>query len=117
MDNGHVITYCLLGSKFEKYLILCVKIRAFWTVKTFIELKLEIIPLHLFKYRNDLIPPHTKSSFNSMKVLTVLNVIAKNALFFMHKIRYFLNLLPKSVIETIPSNAPNNAPYPWLNIS
>ena len=34
--------------------------------------------------------------------------MATNALIFMHKIRYFANLLPKSVTETIPNNAPNN---------
>ena len=50
-----------------------------------------------FRYRDGII----------MKVLTVQNVIAKNALIFMHKITYFQNLLPKSVRETLPNNAHN----------
>ena len=42
-----------------------------------------------------------------MKVLTVQNVIANNARIFMLKIRYFPNLLPKSLRETLSNNAPN----------
>ena len=63
-----------------------------------------------FKYREIvlfLFLKHTKFSFNSMEVLTVQNVIAKNGLIFMHKIIYFPNLPSKSVRETIPNNAPN----------
>ena len=51
-----------LGSKFGKYLILCMKIRAFlaktfWIVKTYVELKLEfvcegIIPSRYLKLKN-----------------------------------------------------------------
>ena len=59
-----------------------------------------------FKYRDGEIPTHTKSTFNEMSVLTVQNLILKNALIFMHKVRYFPELLPKSIRETIPSNAP-----------
>ena len=52
-----------------------------------------------FKYYPSIIPTHTNSSLNSMKVLTAQNVIAKNALIFM--IRYFPNSPPKSVRGTI----------------
>ena len=60
-----------------------------------------------FKYRDGMIPSHTKSSFNSMKVLTVQNFIAKNALIFIHKVLCFPHLLPKSVRETVPNNVLN----------
>ena len=65
-----------------------------------------------FKFRDGIIPTHTKSTFNEMNVLTVQNVVVKNALIFMHKIRYFPDLLPRSIRETIPSNAPiHNSTY------
>ena len=32
-----------LGYKYGKHITLCMKIRAFWTVKTFIELKLDFV--------------------------------------------------------------------------
>ena len=60
-----------------------------------------------FKYRDGYIPTHTKCSFNSMKILTVKNVIVKKALTFMHKIKYFPNLHPKSVRDTVPNYALN----------
>ena len=59
-----------------------------------------------FKYRDGIIPSHTKSTFKEMNVLTVQNLIVQNALIFMHKIKYFPTLLPKSIRETIPTNAP-----------
>ena len=58
-----------------------------------------------FKYRDGIIPTHTKSTFKEMNVLKVQNVIVKNALIFMHKIRYFPDLLPNLIRETIPGNA------------
>ena len=74
-----------------------------------------------FKYRDGIIPSHTKLTFKEMNVLTVQNVIVKNALIFMHKIRNVPTLIPKSIRETIPSNAPTqNSTHencaPWLEI-
>jgi exonuclease III len=57
-------------------------------------------------YKDGVLPSHTKASFNSYKILTIQNLIAKNAILFMHKVRSFGNLLPPSVKETIASNAP-----------
>ena len=57
-------------------------------------------------FKDGVLPTHTKTSFNKFKVLTVHNVIAKNALIFMHKINHFPNLLPSSVNETIAPDAP-----------
>ena len=46
-----------------------------------------IDPIVNFKYRDGIIPSHTKLTFEEMNVLTVQNVIVKNALIFMQKIR------------------------------
>ena len=62
-----------------------------------------------FKYRDGIIPLHTKSSFNSTKVLTVQNVLPKILLFSytLHKLIRFPHLLPNSVRNTVPNNGPN----------
>ena len=57
--------------------------------------------------------------FKEYKILTVQGVIALNALLFIHKVRHFPRSLPKSLLETIPANAPMpNSTYetcePWL---
>ena len=57
-------------------------------------------------YKDGVLPAHTKTGFNQYHVLTVQNVIAKNAFVFMHKINNFPHLLPTSVRETISPNAP-----------
>ena len=57
-------------------------------------------------YKEGKIPTHTKESFYKYNILTIHGIIIKNALIFMHKIKHFPELLPKSIRETIPENAP-----------
>ena len=57
-------------------------------------------------YRDGELPTHTKHSFHKYGVLTVHSIIVKNALIFMHKINNFPRLLPTSIRDTIPGNAP-----------
>ncbi len=57
-------------------------------------------------YKDGNIPTHTKESFNEMEILTVHNIIAVNALTFMHKVYNFPQSLPLSVRGTIAINAP-----------
>ncbi len=57
-------------------------------------------------YKDGVTPSHTKQSFNDMNILTVHNVIATNALTFIHKVRNFPESLPTSVRTTIAHDAP-----------
>ncbi len=57
-------------------------------------------------YKDGVTPSHTKQSFNDMKILTVHNVIATNALTFIHKVHNFPESLPPLVRNTIACNAP-----------
>ena len=57
-------------------------------------------------YKDGVIPSNTKPGFRRFNILTAQGVIAKNALTFMHKIINFPQLMPKSIRETIPSDAP-----------
>ena len=61
-----------------------------------------------FFYKNGKIPTHTKRSFNELQILTVHNIIATNALTFMHKVHNFPSSLPQSVRGTIASDAPTS---------
>ena len=60
-----------------------------------------------FKYRDGIIPTHTKSSFNSMKVLT--NFLAKNVHVSLHKIRIISKFTSKSERISVRKAIPNNA--------
>ena len=65
------------------------------------------MPGHVnYFYKDGTTPSHTKESFNDMKILTIHNVIATNALTFMHKIHNFPESLPLSVRNTIACDAP-----------
>jgi hypothetical protein len=59
-----------------------------------------------YYYKDGTLPSHTKAAFSEYKVLTVQNVIARNALIFMHKVHKFTEFIPVSVSETISANAP-----------
>ena len=59
-----------------------------------------------YKYKNGVLPGHTKLFFKEYNILTVQGVIALNALLFIHKVRHFPLSLPKSLQDTIPANAP-----------
>ena len=59
-----------------------------------------------YRYNDGELPAHTKQSFKEYNILTIHGIIIKNALLFMHKTMHFPNLLPPSIRETIPSNAP-----------
>ena len=61
---------------------LCCKITIPSSVNKSLEFAQPMAGFVNFKYRDGIIPTHTKSSFNCMKVLTVQDFIAKNALLF-----------------------------------
>ena len=74
-----------------------------------------------YYYKDGILPSHTKSAFSEYKVLTVQNVIARNALIFMHKVHKFTEFIPVSVSETISANAPclgsnHGTCHDWLQI-
>ena len=58
-------------------------------------------------YKDGVIPTHTKSAFSEYKILTVHNIIAKNALLLMSKITNVKGMLPTSIENLFPANAPN----------
>ena len=66
-----------------------------------------VIPGYInYRYRDGKTPGHTKSSFKEYGILTVQGIIAKNALTLMYSINQHGDLLPKSVKNLIPNNAP-----------
>ena len=54
-----------------------------------------------YKYKDGVIPGHTKAYFNEYKVLTIHNIIALNAFLMIEKARTYPSLLPPSIIATI----------------
>lgn len=58
-------------------------------------------------YKEGVCPSHTKSSFTKLNVLTVHNVILKNAMIFMNKVHNYPHLLPTSVLQTISPDSPS----------
>ena len=61
-----------------------------------------------YKYNKEdgTLPTHTKSFFKEHKILTIHGIIAKNALVFMHQVKFFRDTLPPSVSGLISQNAP-----------
>ena len=57
-------------------------------------------------YRDGETAAHTKTTFTKHKILTVQSIIVKNILLFMYKLQKFTHLLPCSIRDTIPENAP-----------
>ena len=68
--------------------------------------------IYLLYFKDGTAPAHTKPGFTKLNILSVHGVIVKNALIFMHKIKYFPNMLPISVRDTIASNSPTAESYP-----
>ena len=60
-----------------------------------------------YYYDKGKIPAHTKPAFTNYSLLTVHNIIAKNALILMTKTTDFPLDQPKSINDTFPENAPN----------
>ena len=59
-----------------------------------------------YKYKNGILPGHTKLAFSEYNVLTVHNIIAFNALLFLHKANNYPSLLPTSIRSTISDESP-----------
>ena len=59
-----------------------------------------------YKYKDGVLPTHTKDSFCKYKVLTVHGIIAKNAVLLIHKIKNFNSFLPPSVSNLIELESP-----------
>ena len=57
-------------------------------------------------YMDGKIPEHTKQKFEEYNILTVHGIIVKNALIFLHKLKHFPNMLPKSIVDMMPDNMP-----------
>ena len=57
-------------------------------------------------YRDGELPGHTKLYFTEYKILSIQNLMARNALIFMQKIRNFTSLLPRSIRDTIYTESP-----------
>ena len=75
--------------------------------------------INLF-YKDGETPANTKQTFADHKILTVHNIIVKNALMFMYKINKFTSQLPISIYNIIPDNAPKTGSTyqtcaEWLN--
>ena len=67
-----------------------------------------VMPGHVnYFYKDGILPSGTKSSFNSLAILTVHGIIASNTANFMNKIFNFPDQLPKYVQATIPEDAPS----------
>ena len=59
-----------------------------------------------YYYKDGNPPSHTKPAFADHKILTIHGIIVKNALLFMHKVRYLPLTLPQSVRDTISVDSP-----------
>ena len=57
-------------------------------------------------YKDGTPPAHTKASFSEYNILTVHGIIVKNALTYMHKAKNMPQLLPASIKNLIPGQAP-----------
>ena len=57
-------------------------------------------------FKDGITPLHTKPSFNEYNILTIHNIIAKNVMIFMNKVHNSPSLLPPSIKNLIPDNAP-----------
>ena len=69
-----------------------------------------IMPGHVqYSYKNGVLPTGTKTSFNSLKILTVHGIIASNAIMFMNKVHNFPSQLPRPVSDTIHEDAPSGS--------
>ena len=58
-------------------------------------------------YHKGKMPAHTKPAFKKYNLLTVQNIIAKNAIILMTKVTDFPLMQPTSINSTFPENAPN----------
>ena len=59
-----------------------------------------------YYYKDGILPTSTKNKFNEYEILTVHNIVVRNAQIFMQKVYNFRHLLPTSVRETISPLAP-----------
>jgi len=60
-----------------------------------------------YHYNNGKLPTHTKQFFHDFGVLTIHNIIFKNALLLLHKKRHFHNSLPPPIRQIFPDNTPD----------
>ncbi len=62
-----------------------------------------------YYYKDGILPTGTKSKFNEFEILTVHNIVVRNAQIFMQKVFTSPRLLPPSVRETISHLAPRRS--------
>ena len=83
-----------------------------------------IMPGHVryfFNPENKTLPSSTKTAYCNLGLLTIHNMIAKNAAIFMFKLYNFKSLLPDSIAELFPRNIPlpsdmnHEKDSAWLN--
>ena len=61
---------------------------------------------YFFDPETNTLPSGTKKAFSYLNVLTIHNIIAKNAVIFMFKLYYHKSSLPESIVELFPSDTP-----------
>ena len=59
-----------------------------------------------YRYRNGILPGHTKPYFNDFNILSIYNIIALNSLLMIHKIKAFPKSLPLSITEMFGHDFP-----------
>ena len=59
-----------------------------------------------YKYRDGVLPGHTKKYFNEYNILTIHGIIVSNALNFIHRARHFPCSIPESIRNTIAEDSP-----------
>ena len=59
-----------------------------------------------YRYRNGILPGHTKPYFNDFNILSIYNLIALNSLLMIHKIKAFPKSLPPSITEMFGHDFP-----------
>ena len=57
-------------------------------------------------FKDGVVPTHCKHAFNEYNIITVHNIIIKNALLFVLKTMKFQSNLPRSARQLIPKNVP-----------
>ena len=79
-----------------------------------------VVPGYInYRYKKGITAGHTKPYFIKYNILTVHGIIVLNALFFLHKTRYFPRALPESINSTIDKHSPisgvdTESNFEWL---
>ncbi len=68
-------------------------------------------------YNDGALPQHTKSFFNDNDILTVHNIIVKNAMILLHRIKHSPGSVPHNIRHIFPDNMPTiNSDHTTANV-